>query len=84
MLKHMRLHALTYAYLQQVAIYHSDSKGEWVDVAKMHPAHAKNAAAKMLDEAEAWAEDAMVYPANATLWMSAQPLFRALVDRAGF
>jgi hypothetical protein len=79
-----KLNSLTYTYLQQGGIYHSDSHGKWVDVAKMHPTHARNAALKLIREAEVWAEEAGVSTASPVLWMTVQPLFVALVDRAGF
>jgi len=75
---------LVSAYLAQTEIYYSDSTTDMIHIAGMVRAHAGNAAAKMLRECTAWAEDARVAPKDATLWMTAQPLFRALVNRAGY
>lgn len=79
-----KLNSMIYAYLQQSTIYHSDSKGEWVELEKMHPTHARNAAAKLICEAEVWAEEAGIKTESPILWMTVQPLFVTLVDRAGF
>jgi predicted nuclease with RNAse H fold len=75
------------AYLRQVQVYHSDSKGEMVPVAEMHPRHAANAAQKMLMQADEWVRDAGAgqhAQRFSDLWLIGQPLFQALVERAGY
>jgi hypothetical protein len=70
-------------YLKQDAVYVSASKRTLAPIASMPRPHARNSAARLLRECLRWAHDADVEPLDAALWMTAQPLFRALVDRAG-
>ena len=63
--------------------YYSASKDELMLIADMHRTHAANAAERLLADAETWMLDAGVYAARPKLWMTTQPVFVALVKRAG-
>lgn len=70
-------------YLSQTERYHSNTKGDMILVADMHPAHAANAARVMLNEATQWAMDAGMNPvSNVSLWMVCRPLWMALIRQA--
>jgi hypothetical protein len=74
------------AYFGQRLRYASMSKGVLVPISQMDQRHAANAAARLLADAYTMAEDcgevAVTIP-SATLWMMHQPLWQALVARAG-
>jgi hypothetical protein len=71
------------AYFQQDAQYYSESKNALVAIAVMHPAHAANAAERLLSDAEWWAKEAGVNVRHARLWMIGTPLHRALTEQCG-
>lgn len=73
-------------YLEQAVSYYSESGEEMLIISKMPPAHARNAARRLLVDAHTWAQDAgqsFVQELDAQLWMTQRPLFQALVHRAG-
>lgn len=71
------------AYLDQAEQYLSDSKGTFLLISEMAPAHAANAAARYISDARTWAIEAgRMDMAQAQAWMVRKPLFLALVLRA--
>lgn len=70
-------------YFEQTEHYLSETKEELVKIDRMVPRHAANAAAKLLREADFWAEEAGVTTEHPQLWMTTTKLFSALVWRAG-
>ncbi len=68
-------------YFAQGDHYYSDSKAEMLKIAEMHPAHAANAAALLLENAKSWANDAAVAGTPAR-FVLASALFEALQARA--
>lgn len=71
------------SYFRQRIQYFSQCRGEFQVISDLHPKHAANAAEKLLREADVWAKESAVDTEHPILWMSAQPLYRALVLRAG-
>jgi hypothetical protein len=71
------------AYFEQAEQYFSESKGAFLQVREMHQTHAANAAARMVDDAYRWANEAGASDVKLPrVWMIRQPLFLALVTRA--
>jgi hypothetical protein len=68
------------AYLEQGETYWSASKRAAQPVRDMYPRYARNAAHRLLLDADHWAPDTVGSP---LLWMTARPLFLALRARAG-
>lgn len=68
-------------YFDQKRHYHSSQRNEVLVIAAMAPKHCANAAAKLLREADMWAQDCAVDTAYPTLWMATTPLFQALAKR---
>lgn len=76
---------LVIGYLSQGIEYYSERQGEMVKIIEMHPAHAANAAEKMLRDAESWVDSAGLsgkvrYP---RLWMTRTAVFHNLAAQAG-
>jgi len=72
------------AYFGQGVQYFSESKGEFVAIAAMHPKHAANAARRILAESDFWAKEAGMTDlrgSDTELWLMAQPLMYALACR---
>lgn len=75
--------AATRAYFAQGHVYGSFGSERVLDIKRMPPQHARNAAAKMLREADSWALAAGAEDEpDAKMWLISTPLHRALMDRA--
>jgi hypothetical protein len=70
-------------HLAQTTHYLSQGSETVRTVTDMNPKHAANAAEKMLGDADIWADAAGVITDYPLLWMTRQPLFQALIERAG-
>jgi hypothetical protein len=79
----MRQHLLIRAYFRQADLYHSDSKQDMLPIKGMAAPHAANAAERLVRDADFWAKEAGVDTRHPVLWMSQQPLWRALLDSSG-
>ncbi len=80
---------LRLTYFSQSEHYVSDSKGSLIPIRVMERNHAANAARRLLADADTYAADSGQYTdaygkvKSAAVWMIRQPLWQALVARAG-
>ena len=74
---------LTKAYFDQNTTYYSESKDTLIQISDMAPAHAANAARRLLMDAATWRDEAGVNTSQAHAgWMLNTKLWQALVARA--
>lgn len=74
--------AATRAYFAQGHVYGSFGSERVLDIKRMPPQHARNAAQKLIRECELWMRAAGEDEPDALMWMISTPLHRALMDRA--
>jgi len=69
-------------YFHQTESYLSESRGEAVVIASMHPTYAANAARRLIVDGHHWAEEAGVPARDFARWVMGTPLWNALHRRS--
>lgn len=73
---------MTKIYFSQTEIYYSESKDSMLKIQDMDPTHAGNAARRLLQDSQGWAQDAGCTGHAHASWMLSTPLWNALYQRA--